>query len=188
MQRVFGDKQVSEAKEAWLSSDLIDELTEILVQETLAVQALIVEGERKQAALMDDDLVALEEAVATEMSLLQKLEQWEAHRLRHVSDIEKQLVNVVSPDGSNGLDLQQIAESIPGVRGQRLLDQGQKLKGLMLRLQDLNLTNSELLRHSMTLTNYCLSLLTGDTGHTIYGEPGKKERQGYQPGRLDARA
>ena len=67
--------------------------------------------------------------------------------------------------------------------GAAALCQGEELKEIMLRLQELNLLNANLLHQSLTLTNYCLSLITGDTGQMIYGEPGKKERQGYQPGR-----
>ncbi|NMB12407.1 MAG: flagellar protein FlgN [Firmicutes bacterium] len=170
-------------------ADLIDGLMEILSQATATVEALTKEAEHKQDALLRDDLTLLEEVVAREVGLLQELEQWEAQRVSQVACIEGQLQSSgILCEAGTSISLDEIARKLSDARGQRLLRQGEELRGSMLRLQELNLLNADLLRHSLTLANYCLSLITGDTGQTIYGEPGKKERQGYQPGRLDARA
>ena len=189
MQQELQRKETDRVIKDLLSTDMIDGLVEILVQEAAAVQALIKEAEYKQDALLKDDLARLEEVLASEVGLLQDLEHWEAQRLSQMAHIEKQLQSSgLILDTENGISLDELTERLPGSEGQRLLHQGEELRGSMIRLQELNLLNADLLRQSLILANYCLSLITGDTGQTIYGEPGKKERQGYQPGRLDARA
>ena len=189
MQQAFCGKRGGKPRTVPLPASLVQKLIETLSQEISIMQALLAEAERQQAALLDDDLVILEEVIAKEMGLLQELEQWESQRLCQVADIEEQMKSAERlPESQTGVSLEQIATRAPSPMGQLLLNQGEELKEIMLRLQELNLLNANLLHQSLTLTNYCLSLITGDTGQMIYGEPGKKERQGYQPGRLDARA
>ena len=172
-----------------LSSNLTKKLLDILSSETDTVTALLAEAESKQKALLDDDLLALEEAAAKEADLLRELEDREAKRLRCLGEIEKKLADVgLTREDGTILTLEELAGFLPEEDKARLLDQGDKLREAAFRLREVNLLNADLLRHSLTLTNYCLSLLTGDTGQTIYGEPGKKDRPSYQQGRLDARA
>ncbi|NLJ25003.1 MAG: flagellar protein FlgN [Firmicutes bacterium] len=192
MQQVFDRKQAREGAETPLSielTELVDGLVEILSQETATIQGLIKEADRKQAALTDDDLAALEEIVALETGLLQELEDCEARRLNQVAAIERHLGDLGSrqEDGSSP-SFGKMVRKIGGSKGEELHRQGQTLKENTLHLKELNLLNADLLRQSLTLTNYCLSLVTGDPGQGIYGEPGKKERKGYQQNMLDARA
>jgi flagellar biosynthesis/type III secretory pathway chaperone len=185
----MGQEARGEAAAISLSPHLIKELLDILVSETDAVTALLAEAESKQKALVDDDLSALEEAVAREADLLREFESWETKRLRCLADIEKELADAgFTKEDGTALTLQELAGFLPERDKARLLEHGDKLREVSFRLREVNLLNADLLRHSLTLTNYCLSLLTGDTGQTIYGEPGKKDRPSYQQGRLDARA
>ncbi|MGI6566599.1 MAG: flagellar protein FlgN [Firmicutes bacterium] len=172
-----------------LSSGWAEGLIGILASETDTVTALMAEAEGKQRALVDDDLPALEEAVAREAELLREFEQQEAQRWSCLEEIEKKLADAgfVKDDGT-ALTLQDVADALPDEDRTRLLSQGEKLREAISRVQAVNLLNADLLRHSLTLTNYYLSLLTGDTGQTTYGQPGKKDRPSYQQGRLDARA
>lgn len=192
MQQAFNRRQVREGAETQLSIELIelvDGLIEILSQETAIIKGLIKEADRKKSALLDDDLVGLDEVVASETGLLEELEGWEVKRLNQVVAIERHFgdASLGREDGSSP-SFQEMAQRIGGSKGDQLRRQGQALKDSMLHLKELNLLNADLLRQSLTLTNYCLSLVTGDAGQGIYGEPGKKERQGYQQSMLDARA
>lgn len=190
--QVFSRKQAGEGTETPLSIELIelvDGLVEILSQENATIRGLIKTADRKESALLDDDLAALEEVVALETGLLQTLEDGEAKRLDQVAAIAGHLGDLgPRQEDGNRLSFGEMAQRIVGAKGEEIHRQGQALKENMLHLKELNLLNADLLRQSLTLTNYCLSLVTGDPGQGIYGEPGKKERQGYQQNMLDARA
>ena len=189
MQQMFNRQQASEGAEISLSIGLVDGLVEILSHETATIQELIQEAERKKTALLDDDLATLQEIVALETDLLEKLEAWETRRLHQIAVMGRQLhdLGLCQEDGSS-LSFDEIIQVVSGPKREELSRQGQELKENMLHLKELNFINADLLRQSIVLTNYCLSLITGDSGQGIYSEPGKKERQGYQQSMLDARA
>ncbi|HHV94534.1 MAG TPA: flagellar protein FlgN [Firmicutes bacterium] len=172
-----------------LSPDLFQELLDLLASETEVVTVLLGAAEKAQKAIIEDDPAAIEAAAAEEADLFRELEEWESRRLRCMEGIEKELADAgFAKEDDVPLTLKKLAGLLPEGDRARLLEQGSKLRDVAFRLQEVNLLNAVLLRHSVTLNNYCLSLLTGDTGQTIYGEPGKRDRSGYQHGRLDARA
>ncbi|NMB25626.1 MAG: flagellar protein FlgN [Firmicutes bacterium] len=175
--------------EVTLPVRLIDDLIELLNEEHSRVVQLLDEAECKKEALLADDLDALERAVAQETVYLEQFEEQEKRRLELMVDIQKELQAMgIEGDTNSSYSLEDVARFAPKSRRRALLTQGQRLKDELLALQEVNILNADLLRHSITLANYSISLLTGDTGQTIYGQPGKTEKSSYQQGRLDARA
>lgn len=173
---------------ALIPVDLVDKLIEQLTKEHATAAKLLGETKRKREALLADDLAALETITANEAALAQEFEIEEGKRLELMAKIAQKLAMDHGSDPGATFTLGDLVPLTLGLRRERLLDEGRKLKETMLALQETNSLNAELLRYSMIVTNYCLSLATGDGGQMIYGQPGKKEQRGYQKGSLDARA
>lgn len=189
MGHVYDGTDAGIGPEFTLPIRLIDSLIDLLNQEHAGVMRLLDGANSKQEALLADDLDALEAVVAQEIVGLAELEQQEARRLELMDEISLQLEAAgIEPGDKLPYSLEDVARSTPTSRKQVLLSEGQRLKDGLLALQEANILNADLLRHSITLANYSISLLMGDTGQIIYGEPGKKEKSSYQQGRLDARA
>lgn len=191
MHHLLGGTDAGVNPRVTLPVDLVDNLVELLSREHASLSKLLGEAERKREALLADDLAALEKAVAQETALLQEFEEQERGRLQLMTDIEGHLVSTGAGPGSDSgtlHSLERIVVFAPESRQHSLQQRGKELNDQLIALQEVNSLNAELLRHSMTLANYSLSLLTGDAGQMIYGQPGKKEPSGYQQGRLDARA
>ena len=171
-----------------LPGGLVDDLIILLQKGQCQVDKLLELGEKKRQALLDDDIVALEEIIVLEIPCLEEYESTEAKRLQLMDVIQKKLLSLGADTGAHSAyTLEGVAACASPLQRQELLALGESLKKALLRLQDLNYINADLLKHSLTFANFSLSILTGDTGQVIYGQPGKKESTTYQQGRLDAR-
>ena len=169
-----------------LPDELIDNLLELLSQADMGVVQLLDQGECKSQALVDDDLGRLEQIVQTETALLKEFDAVESRRLHLSETIKCTLADLgvkdITPD-----NLKDLAPYVSPSRREKLLALGEELKAKLLKLQDINILNAELLTHSIALANFSLSLLTGETGPITYQRPGEKKAPRHRHSRLDAR-
>jgi len=128
-------------------------------------ELLTMEG-HKQKALIKNNLQEIESITAKEESLIIKVNHLEKERLLWAEQIGRELGK--PPED---LTLAELAEHYPGLEGVRL-----DLDRVVVLLQRINESNSQLLKQAMKIVDYTVGLLTHQTSN-IYTNPAQRENE-----------
>ena len=133
----------------------MDDLTQVLENETVAYQKLTELSENLREALIASDVSAVEQLTAAQEEVSNGIQSLETRRSHIMNDIA--VVMNQKPEELKVSTLEQSLVNQP-LQQQRLAHARQELKETMDRLKRINHTNQTLLRQSMELLEFDLNL------------------------------
>ncbi|MCK8816034.1 flagellar protein FlgN [Natroniella sulfidigena] len=134
----------------------LQKLVKILQAEYQLNQNLLELGEKKQGAIINEEVEVLEEIVREEEGYLADLEKLEGARANLVQN--KKMTDLIAEVG------QPYREQLSKLR--------KRMFGVIEELAYLNKTNEQLLKDALYLTNINLNILTNNQGKGTYNKRG----------------
>ena len=156
-----------------MSTALILKLVEVINDEVRIFNELLETLQHEQAALVADDLEAIETAATKKQVAVMAGRELEARRTVLVSELSGALN--VSPQKA---DLACLIDALDGgEEGEELARMREVMLELNGKIRDTNENNAFLIRQSMRYTDRCLDILTGQSGQRrMYGKFGKNKK------------
>jgi len=156
-----------------MSTALILKLVEVINGEVRIFNELLETLQHEQAALVADDLEAIETAATKKQVAVMAGRELEARRTVLVSELSGALN--VSPQKA---DLACLIDALDGgEEGEELARMREVMLELNGKIRDTNENNAFLIRQSMRYTDRCLDILTGQSGQRrMYGKFGKNKK------------
>ena len=156
-----------------MSTALILKLGEVINGEVRIFNELLETLQHEQAALVADDLEAIETAATKKQVAVMAGRELEARRTVVVSELSGALN--VSPQKA---DLACLIDALDGgEEGEELARMREVMLELNGKIRDTNENNAFLIRQSMRYTDRCLDILTGQSGQRrMYGKFGKNKK------------
>ena len=156
-----------------MSTALILKLIEVINDEVRIFNELLETLQHDQAALVADDLEAIETTAAKKQAAVVAGRELESRRTVLVSELSGALN--VSPQKA---DLTCLIDALDGgEEGEELARMREVMLELNGKIRDTNENNAFLIRQSMRYTDRCLDILTGQSGHRrMYGKFGKNKK------------
>ncbi len=148
---------------------LVSNLLGLLEGETDLYRSLLLALQKEKKAIVDSELVELNETSKEKENLLLKIRILEEQRLRMVERLAENLA--YSPQGLTLAELSQLVEEPYSTR---LKDCSSNLLALVQSIQEVNRGNRSLLTHSLELVRGSLTLLTTLIGsNSVYYKTGE---------------
>ena len=159
-----------------MSTALILKLVEVINDEVRIFNELLETLQHEQAALVADDLEAIETAATKKQVAVMAGRELEARRTVLVSELSGALN--VSPQKA---DLACLIDALDGgEEGEELARMREVMLELNGKIRDTNENNAFLIRQSMRYTDRCLDILTGQpVSQRTYGKFGRTRRSDY---------
>ena len=156
-----------------MSTALILKLVEVINGEVRIFNELLETLQHEQAALVADDLEAIETAATKKQVAVMAGRELEARRTVLVSELSGALN--VSPQKAALACLFDALDG--GEEGEELARMREVMLELNGKIRDTNENNAFLIRQSMRYTDRCLDILTGQSGQRrMYGKFGKNKK------------
>ena len=144
-------------------------LLEIVNQEIRLFHRLLEVLQQEQQALIDDDLIGIEESVAAKQEVALAAKELEFQRLECVERLYGEL-----DVGPGQRTLSRLIEALEHEPGVELAQMRQTLLDLNAKIRDANANSAFLIRQSRRYTDRCLNILTGETASRgKYGKFGR---------------
>jgi len=145
------------------------ELVEIIQLEVGAFEALLETLTREQVGLVTQDIGVVEEAVATQQTLVERARALEAARVKVVERLSEG--QEIDPEA---VTLRALIERVADPEAQQLREMREQLLALQEDIRRVNQHNSALVKQSMKYVDKSLQILTGSGPSTgVYGQSGK---------------
>jgi len=157
-------------------SEVLQKLNENLKQQVMLYEKLNDLEQRKQKALIKNNLQEIDLITAEQEPLLLGATHLEKERLLWAEQVGRDLGK--APED---LTLAELAERFPVLEGVRL-----DLDRVVGKLQEIHELNSQLLQQAMKVVNFTLGMLTHQEKNT-YSHPSHKEHEGTKLHLLDRR-
>ena len=156
-----------------MSTALIMKLIEVINDEVRIFNELLETLQDEQAALVADDLEAIETTAAKKQAAVVAGRELETRRTVLVSELSGALN--VSPQKA---DLTCLIDALDGgEEGEELARMREVMLELNGKIRDTNENNAFLIRQSMRYTDRCLDILTGQSEQRrMYGKFGKNKK------------
>ncbi len=145
------------------------ELVEIIQLEVGAFEALLKTLTQEQVALVKQNVHAIEEAVTTQQTLVERARALETARIQVIERLAGP--TDTSPES---VTLRQLIDRIEDPQAQKLRELREQLLTLQEDIRRVNQHNSALVKQSMKYVDKTLNILTGEGPATgVYGQSGK---------------
>lgn len=156
-----------------MSTALIVKLIEVINDEVRIFNELLETLQQEQAALITDDLQAIEAAAEAKQEAVIAGRELEVRRTSLVSELSGALN--VSPHKA---DLACLIDALDGgEQGEELAHMRDVMLELNGKIRDTNDNNAFLIRQSMRYTDRCIDILTGQSGQRrMYGKFGNNKK------------
>ena len=156
-----------------MNEDLLGSLTQVINEEIRVFNDLLDILNNEQQAIVEDDIVGIEECVSSQQKVAAKAHELEARRQRIVSELSGNLS--LEKDQVN---LGRLLEALEGSRATELALMREKLIDLNKKIRRVSANNSFLIRQSLRYTERCLDILTGQgpIQRGVYGQFGTVKR------------
>lgn len=145
----------------------IKQLNENLQQQAALYQELKQYAQKKQQALLRNDLQEIEATTIREEQLLLEATRLEKERLLWTERAARYLGK--EPET---ITLKELAERFP-----ELTDVRAELENVVMNLKEVNELNNQLLKQAMKVTNLTVSIMTAQPNGSTYNRPGEKESE-----------
>jgi len=156
--------------------DAIMEMEHILEREEEIYREIYYIEEQKSSAIMDRDGERIEGLSAEQERLLRKVNSLEEKRMGVAADY------MAAKGMSPGSTLREITLTMENDTADRILKKGMGLKAILMRISQIQETNSGLLQDNMELYNIMLSGLRDTTSiSTGYSSNGREENRVANP-------
>lgn len=142
-----------------------------LKRQALLYQELKDYAQRKQQALVKNDLQGIEAITVREEQLIMETSLLENERLLWAEKIAGRLGK--APED---ITLSELAERFP-----ELTEVKVDLEEVLSNLQELNELNTQLLKQAIKVVDLSLSLMTSQPQNNVYNRPGEKESEQKNP-------
>ncbi len=160
-----------------MSTSLVVQLIELVNEEIRVFNTLFDLLEQEQAAIVADDVEAIEASSAAKAEVAEEARQMEERRLSLLQQLSGSLN--MAPGQA---DLARLIEVVEKHHGEELARMRQVLLELNRKIRETNENNSFLIRQSMRHTERCLDILVGHPGDRgLYGKFGKSRKRGTSP-------
>lgn len=153
----------------------IKQLNENLQQQAALYQELKQYAQKKQQALLRNDLQEIEATTIREEQLLLEATRLEKERLLWTERAARYLGK--EPET---ITLKELAERFP-----ELTDVRAELENVVMNLKEVNELNNQLLKQAMKVTNLTVSIMTAQPNGSTYNRPGEKENESKRVRFLD---
>ena len=158
---------MSERSEGGSTVPEIKQLNENLQQQAALYQELKQYAQKKQQALLRNDLQEIEATTIREEQLLLEATRLEKERLLWTERAARYLGK--APET---ITLKELAERFP-----ELTDVRAELENVVMNLKEVNELNNQLLKQAMKVTNLTVSIMTAQPNGSTYNRPGEKESE-----------
>ena len=158
---------MSERSEGGSTVPEIKQLNENLQQQAALYQELKQYAQKKQQALLRNDLQEIEATTIREEQLLLEATRLEKERLLWTERAARYLGK--APET---MTLKELAERFP-----ELTDVRAELENVVMNLKEVNELNNQLLKQAMKVTNLTVSIMTAQPNGSTYNRPGEKESE-----------
>ena len=158
---------MSERSEGGSTVPEIKQLNENLQQQAALYQELKQYAQKKQQALLRNDLQEIEATTIREEQLLLEATRLEKERLLWTERAARYLGK--EPET---ITLKELAERFP-----ELTDVRAELENVVMNLKEVNELNNQLLKQAMKVTNLTVSIMTAQPNGSTYNRPGEKESE-----------
>lgn len=158
---------MSERSEGGSTVPEIKQLNENLQQQAALYQELKQYAQKKQQALLRNDLQEIEATTIREEQLLLEATRLEKERLLWTERAARYLGK--APET---ITLKELAERFP-----ELTDVRAELENVVMNLKEVNELNNQLLKQAMKVTNLTVSIMTAQPNGSTYNRPGEKENE-----------
>lgn len=145
----------------------IKQLNENLQQQAALYQEIKDYAQKKQQALLRNDLQEIEATTIREEQLLLEASRLEKERLLWTERAARHLGK--APES---ITLKELAERFP-----ELTDVRAELENVVMSLKEVNELNNQLLKQAMKVTNLTVSIMTAQPNGSTYNRPGEKESE-----------
>jgi hypothetical protein len=153
----------------------IGELVNILEELITRHRELLSVEQRKLQSIIKQDLKELERLILKSKKILKNIEESE----------KKRLVIVKELFGTDRTTITQIGRKLSEKRREELISRAGSLKALMLEQKELNSRVEYLLKDSLDIINFSVSLFTGAGPHgRTYGTAGEENSNNAKPSSL----
>lgn len=160
-----------------MSTSLVVQLIELVNEEIRVFNTLFDLLEQEQAAIVADDVKAIEASSVAKAEVAEEARQMEERRLSLLQQLSGSLN--MAPGQA---DLTRLIEVVEKHHGEELARMRQVLLELNQKIRETNENNSFLIRQSMRHTERCLDILVGHPGDRgLYGKFGKSRKRGTSP-------
>jgi len=148
---------------------IIEELITIISSEIDAFNDLLKTLHEKQRAIVEGEISRLDKHVQNETRLANTTRSLEAERIERSKELAEELqIDSLNPK------LSEIIEKVEEKYAQRLSEQRELLRSLVLKVRNLNQSNQFLLNYSLKFIEKNMEMLFGDTNApNIYKKDGK---------------
>ncbi len=145
----------------------IKQLNENLKKQAALYQEIKDYAQKKQQALLRNDLQEIEATTIREEQLLLEASRLEKERLLWTERAARHLGK-----GPESITLKELAERFP-----ELTDVRVELENVVMNLKEVNELNNQLLKQAMKVTNLTVSIMTAQPNGSTYNRPGEKESE-----------
>ena len=160
-----------------MTNSLVVELIQVVNEEIRVFHALFDLLEQEQAAIVGDDVEAMEEAACGKAAMADEAKLLETRRLDLLQQLSESL-NMAPGQVSLG----RLIEVVEKHHGDELAHMREVLLELNQKIRGTNENNAFLIRQSMRYTERCLDILTGHPGQRgVYGKFGKSRKHSSSP-------
>ena len=160
-----------------MSTALVVQLIELVNEEIRVFNALFDLLKQEQAAIVADDVLAIEASADAKIQVAEEARQMEEQRLWLLQQLSASLN--MAPGQA---DLARLIEVVEKHHGEELTRMRHVLLELNQKIRETNDNNSFLIRQSMRYTERCLDILVGHPGDRgLYGKFGKSRKRGTSP-------
>ena len=152
-----------------MNNSLVVKLIALINGEIRTFHQLLQLLQEEQAAIVDDDMKAIERSVAAQENLALQAKELEASRIQLVAELSKEL-----DLGDDSVTLVKLMEVLEGPHSDELARMRGTVIELNQRIRETNQNNAFLIRQSMRYTERCLDILAGQPiARGMYGHSGR---------------
>ena len=151
--------------------ELAGKLYKILSEEYRVYQELKRLGNKKQEALIENELEELAEIVEAETELMDNVDNLEVARLQLIESIAKDM-----DQSAEELSFNQLLPELPEAKKDEFSELRDKLLELIEDLNALNESNRQLLMEALKFNEFSMKAVIGTENQQTYNNPGKAGR------------
>lgn len=149
-----------------------EKLYKILSEEYRVYEELQKLGNKKQEALIENELEELAEIVEAETELMDNVDNLEAARLELLEAIATDLDEPV-----NELSFNELLSELPAAKQAEFSELREKLLELIEELNALNESNRQLLMEALKFNEFSMKAVIGADNKQTYSSPGKSNKK-----------
>ncbi len=159
-------------------ASILEELVEVLENESVLYEELYLIAIEKRKIIIENDLEMLKRFNSAEGIIASKIQKLEIKRIEHIED-----VGIVFGKSSKNLLIKDIVELIKdSEEKQRLEEVSKKIKSTLIKLQDRNKNNKELIDSALKYVDVNLNLIKSVSGEQVDNYQPEKNKSYLESG------